>query len=202
MGGRGSGRRATFGLDADLCHRSHSIDLARLNREWQVRPRRWSILTWSARGKETGSIRLTATDSGIVLCYRARSRAGEWRDILETVPLETTATNFGGRRRWFKCLSCERRCRILYGGELFRCRKCHGLRYESQYEPSFGRAATRALKIREKLGDDGGLDDPFPPKPKGMHWRTYRRLEAREQDCQEQWASGTSAWMRGWSPTG
>ena len=27
----------------------------------------------------------------------------------------------------------------------------------------------------------------FPDKPKGMHWRTYRRLEERYEDLQARW---------------
>ena len=27
-----------------------------------------------------------------------------------------------------------------------------------------------------KLGGSGSMAEPFPAKPKGMHWRTYDRL--------------------------
>lgn len=92
------------------------------------------------------------------------------------------------------CPACNRRCRILYGpGSRFLCRRCGDLKYETQYEPDFARAATRALKIRERLGGRCGIDDPFPPKPKGMHWRTYQRLEAEEEALQRSWALGIAA---------
>jgi len=48
----------------------------------------------------------------------------------------------------------------------------------TQYEPPFARAAMRALKIGERIGGKGGIDEPFPEKPKSMHWKTYERLEA------------------------
>jgi hypothetical protein len=35
-------------------------------------------------------------------------------------------------------------------------------------------AARRAEKIRARLG--GTAAEPFRVKPRGMHWRTYRRL--------------------------
>ena len=109
------------------------------------------------------------------------------------MPLIETATRFGGYRTLFVCLSCNKRCRILYGGGHFRCRRCNRLRYETQYEPPFARAATRALKIRERLGSKDGIDDPFPTKPKGMHWKTYRRLEAEEERLQSAWEVGIMA---------
>lgn len=190
MGGRGSGRQAGLGLTVDLCHRSHSIDLCWLKRKRLLNPNRWSTLTWSVRGEKTGSIQITKAPDGVKLSYRARSRGEDWRSIEEIVPLVETGTNFNGRRQWFLCLSCRRRCRILYGGTLFRCRKCQGLRYETQYEPPFARAATRALKIRGKLGGQGGIDEPFPPKPQGMHWRTYDRLQADAEDANRRWVLG------------
>ena len=102
----------------------------------------------------------------------------------------------GGNRQWFECPSCRTRCRILYGGAFFRCRRCQGLKYETQYEPPFARAATRALKIRERLGSDGGIDEPFPPKPKGMHQKTYERLEAQAEKFDQKWAVGIARKFR------
>lgn len=193
MGGRGSGRSAGLGLTVDLCHRSHSIDLDWLRRRGLLVLGRWSTLTWSVRGERTGWIQLTLVPFGVKLSYRARQQGEEWQQIEEVIPLVDSRTNFGGRREWFRCLSCGRRCRIIYGGLLFRCRKCRGLRYESQYEPPFARAASRALRIREKLGGQGGIDDPFPTKPKRMRWRTYRHLENQDERLQRAWARGIAA---------
>jgi hypothetical protein len=94
----------------------------------------------------------------------------------------------GGRPEWFLCLSCRRRCRIIYSGLLFRFRKCRGSQYESRCEPPFAGAANRALKIREKLGGLGGIDDPFPKKPKGMHWRAYERRRRQAERLEQRWA--------------
>ena len=192
MGGRGSGRSASLGLGVELCHRSHAIDLAWLRRQKLLVQGRWSTLTWSVRGETTGSIQLAMVATGVMLNYRARQSGEDWRQIHEVISLIETTTNFDGRRQWFKCLGCGQQCRIIYGGIWFRCRKCRGLRYESQYEPPFARAASRALKIRDKLGGRGGIDDPFPEKPKGMHWRTYEKLRDMEEQLQEAWAVGIS----------
>jgi len=180
----------------DLCHRSHSIDLGWLNRKKLLNPGQWSSIRWSVRGKETGSIKLKLFGGGVELNYRARQRGEDWQQIEEVIPLVETTTNFAGRRQWFQCLSCSRRCRIIYGGVWFRCRKCQGLRYESQYEPPFARAASRALKIRDKLGGKGGIDEPFPEKPKGMRWRTYGRLMALDERLQRTWVGGIAAHFR------
>jgi hypothetical protein len=126
---------------------------------------------------------------------RTRSRGGDWQDVNELIPFVIRATRFSGHRRWFQCLSCRRRCQIIYGGSRFRCRRCYGLKYESQYEPAFGRAASRAHKILERLEYSGSLDDPFPPKPKGMHWKTYQWLVEEDERLQDLWAAGAMQLM-------
>jgi hypothetical protein len=63
------------------------------------------------------------------------------------------------------------------------------LRYQTQYEPTFARAAARALKIREHLVDKGGIDDLFPARPKNMHRKTYE-LEEEFYRLNDAWAVG------------
>jgi hypothetical protein len=66
---------------------------------------------------------------------------------------------------------------VLYcSGELFACRSCYGLAYESQQQDLTGRAHLKAQKIRMRLGGSGSPADLFPDKPRGMHWQTYERL--------------------------
>jgi hypothetical protein len=38
----------------------------------------------------------------------------------------------------------------------------------------------RSRRIRQRLGGSANLMEPFPERPKGMHWSTYLRLY---QDC-------------------
>ena len=187
---------ASFGIMVDKCSEYHSIDLAWLRREKLLRVGHGSTLTWSRGGQQSGSIRIHGLADGVRLNYRQRPAGGDWRDIEEIVPLVETLTRFGGRRLWFQCLSCQRRCRVLYGGSYFRCRRCHSLKYESQYEPAWGRSASRALKIRASLGNSAGVDDPFPCKPRGMHWATYRRLEAEYDGLIEDWAVGVMTMLK------
>lgn len=199
MGSRKSGRRATFGFTVTKCHEVHSVDLARLNRKMLLVPGRWSTLTWSQGNEATGSIRILCLEGALRLVYRARQTDGDWEDVSETIPLTETATAFGGRRQWLICLSCRKRCRVIYGGMRFRCRTCMGLRYDTQYEPVFARAATRALKIRARLGSKDGMDGPIPDRPKGMHRKTYDRLRAQEALMRDAWAIGV---LRRWGDIG
>lgn len=52
------------------------------------------------------------------------------------IPLQRTACHFGGSRIWFLCpnVNCTRRCKKLYlvTKEIFLCRKCLRLVYNSQ----------------------------------------------------------------------
>jgi hypothetical protein len=98
-----------------------------------------------------------------------------------------TDTRFGGRRRWFACPRCGSACRVLFGGGRFLCRSCHGLQYQSQCESAWSRATSRAQKLRMRLHGSANLLEPFPPRPKHMHHRTYRRLQALDS-----WLMGVS----------
>ena len=71
---------------------------------------------------------------------------------------------------------CGQRVAILYGYSIFACRECHQLAYQSQRETADNRALLRAQNIRKKLGGSANMLEPFPPKPKGIHWYTYWRM--------------------------
>ena len=193
MGGRGSGRSS--GFSANKCSDCLSVDLAWLRRKCLLIPGRSSTIRWSRGDNPTGAINVASEPAGLRLKYRSRSHGEEWHDINEFVPFIETATAFGGRRQWFCCLTCSRRCQVLYGGEYFRCRRCHRLKYDSQYEPAYARACSQSHKIRKRLGQSGSLDEPFPKKPKGMHWKTYNRLEELDEQLQNRWAVGVMQWI-------
>ena len=48
------------------------------------------------------------------------------------------------------------------------------------------RLILKAQKVRERLGGDLGVANPFPPNPKGMHWQRCERLRARHNQALEQ----------------
>ncbi len=110
-----------------------------------------------------------------------------WGDaIAGDVEMDWTRLPSGGKRPWFLCPSCGRRCGVLYAiGSRIICRKCGGLSYESQNEPMHFRAPRKAQKIRVRLG--GSVTEPFPSRPRYMHRRTYQRLRSQYEAAVEQY---------------
>lgn len=183
MGGPGSGNWWQSGRNT--VEGSNAIDVRLWKRKGYIPgPSRFTS-SWSRNGEGAGSIGVRIEgDHAVHLTYRSKSYgAEEWEDIEQRVPLEWTDCNLGGQRPWFRCsvrcndVYCGRRVSKLYaGGRLFACRHCYNLAYQSQHELPHGRATLRTQKIRMKLGGSPSLFDPFPDKPKGMHWKTYERL--------------------------
>lgn len=58
------------------------------------------------------------------------------------------------------------------------CRHCHKLAYPTQRQQADYRATSKAARIRKRLGWDAGILNLPGGKPKGMHWRTFERLQA------------------------
>jgi hypothetical protein len=99
-----------------------------------------------------------------------------------------TPCHYGGKRAWFVCPGgCGNRVAILYGESSLACRNCQELAYVSQRDSGWHRSLRQARTARMRLGGSVSLAEPLPGKPKGMHWRTYRRLyrqaAAQEQVC-------------------
>ena len=73
------------------------------------------------------------------------------------------------------------------GASISAAAKCYRLTYSSQYEEAWERVRGKAERVRKKLGDSKGLSagdfNPFPPRPKGMHRRTYERLALGFEDA-------------------
>jgi hypothetical protein len=136
------------------------------------------MVRWSRRGEEFASVQFGTETNQIRLHYKTRSRGGEWQEKNYPVEVEWMDCYFGGKRAWFRCPACDHRAAILYGAEVFACRPCLRLVYESQREAPHYRALSKAQAIHEKLGGTGITDDPVF-KPKGMHWRTYSRYMER-----------------------
>ena len=122
----------------------------------------------------------------VTLVYAVEEADQAPRPVMQRVALARTPCHFGGTCPWFRCPGCQRRRAVLYGvGGVFRCRVCHNLAYSSSRETTMYRMVRRAEAIQGKLGGarEGGVYLP-PPRPTGMHRRTYQRLCAKLEACQ------------------
>ena len=181
MGGFGSGRPS--GSGRDKVEYSRSIDVNRLHREGCLHAGRMGGWQWNQGAEKVASINLRAEPDWLHLSYRVRIAGGEWDNIEEPVRVVRVPCRFGGARPYFICpgvvndIACGRRVAKLHGpGRYFLCRHCYRLAHASQSEGTWDRTLRRANKIKQRLGGDPGMAAPFPPKPKGMWWRTYERL--------------------------
>jgi hypothetical protein len=130
---------------------------------------------WSRAGEPTGSMQFKIEGNVVLLEYLSDIDT----QIHQHVQLTWTSCALGGQRPWFRC-RCGRRAAVLYAvGEAFDCRRCCGLGYDSQYEGPAFRSLRRAHAIRQRLGGELDIFSPFPPKPRGMHRKTYDHLRDR-----------------------
>jgi hypothetical protein len=94
---------------------------------------------------------------------------------------------FGGHQWYFICPVTGRPASVLWrppGAKRFCSRQVwkHQVAYASQFLDRDNRAHHGQSKINARLCSIGKLDREewdFPPKPKWMRWKTYRRYEAR-----------------------
>lgn len=94
---------------------------------------------------------------------------------------------FGGRQWYFVCPVRNRLASVLWkppGSSRFYSRQTWGrqVAYPSQYLDRDNRAHAGQSKIKHRLCAIGKFDPEewdFPPKPKWMRWKTYRRYEEK-----------------------
>jgi len=187
------------------CDSCRSLDVGRLHREGRLTADQCFSVSWSYGGEPLGSVEVRTEPDAVVLTFRSRSLgSGEWRAVEQRIPIVWTSCNFGGQRPWFRCSAysdgqyCGRRVAKLYFGSsaVFACRHCNGLAYASQHEGPRDRARSKAQKIRERLGGSANLMEPFPNKPKRMHWSTYERLRGRAEAAETRSNALLMEWMR------
>jgi hypothetical protein len=104
----------------------------------------------------------------------------------QTIELVSLARHYGGRQWYFLCPRTGRRVSVLWkppGAQSFASRQSWGrqVAYRSQFRSPYRRACSGAEAIRYRLGgrDYSEWSGELPPRPKGMHWRTYEREIAR-----------------------
>ena len=112
----------------------------------------------------------------------------------QRIELHGAPRHFGGAQWYFLCPVTGRRVSVLWlppGARRFSSRQAWGrqVAYGSQFEAPHYRALSAAKDIRYELGGKHfvSLDGLMPPKPKGMHQRTYdtkiMRLRRYESAC-------------------
>lgn len=181
MGGIGSGRQ--YGQPtADSCRK---IDLAWMMRSGlAVEGRDVSgTLRWNSGDQSAGSISFRADmftegRERLLLSY-TRGSGDEREDVKQSVALTATRPNFGGKRWWMICP--YRGCRVakLYlppNGDRFASRNAWQLGYQSQRIAERDRPFEALFRLQKRLGCPQGWEQPIR-RPKGMHHRTFARLE-------------------------
>jgi len=165
--GRRSGR-----LTVDDCR---SIDVRQWHRQGRLEPGtsftlRWAVLEASPAGAMSVFVkgdRLAIDGMAIQLIWTGRGFKGKPQ----------------GRRVWFLCPRCSRRCCLLYSqGGPFACRICMGLSYPSENESTAARAARRAWRAIQQAAFDVNRKHG---KPKWMRWPTFWRRAAKAEAAEE-----------------
>ena len=96
------------------------------------------IVGWEYLSMSPDSIKLfidTRKPGEEVIYFLYTRTKGEHNEVCKyVVKLDTTPCNFGGKRYWFRCPLCKRRCLELFlplGEKVFACRLCYKLTYLS-----------------------------------------------------------------------
>lgn len=198
MGGLGSGSYYRFG-SRDRAEDCLSLDVRSWRRDGWLESGTGFTTTWRRyRWDSSIGVRVLGDAGGeraraVELSY-SWGAEGRKEDVSYAVPLSWTPCNFGGSRPWFVCpgvvnrVPCGRRAAKLYlKGRYFLCRHCHDLAYSSQQEVHRYAALRRCQRIRQKLGGSANMTEPFPKKPKGMHFKTYMRLFLEYEKANEEY---------------
>lgn len=182
MGGFGSGRwgggpTVEAGLRLDI----NDLLQKKIIVPWGLRS---GLLRWtnSATGEQIASM---GFDAYLVHGDGARARLRYSVDGVAQdywVQITTSPCNYGGVRWWWRCPLSGRRAAKLYlppGASIFACRNAYRLAYQSQRMTALDRSYERQRRLHRKLGIEcEGFDELPPPRPKGMHRKTFARLTA------------------------
>ena len=174
MGGWGSGSYYRMNSGKNTAESSLPLDIRKLKRAGCLTPGKYFGWQWSTGGNVHSSIGATVHKDYLLLQYTHRKT----EDIKQRIYFDRTPCNYGGERIWFYCPHCGRRCAVVYGaGKYFACRKCYDLTYETCNETPRDRIASKANKLRKKIGARPGCFNELPIfKPKGMHQTTWDKI--------------------------
>jgi hypothetical protein len=147
----------------------------------------WNTLRWTRSGEPWAEVKLRlelrSNDGTAWLRYNNEHVTQKAGPQNHAVSLVATPCRFGGQRWCWICPETYKQVRCLYlpnGGDRFLSRGAYGLSYTSQRQAPTGRMHDRSRKLYMRLGANyRGLCWEWPPKPKGMHQRTYETICAR-----------------------
>ena len=178
MGGYGSGRGERFGGRRTTLAALGRLDVRRLQRQGYLDgAEHWLIV------RQHGRLLLL-----VVTREDGRLAVEPWGRDRQRIPLDWTPCHYGGMRPWLRCPRCARRRAVLHiVGARVQCRHCARLPYASQHTTAEDRRYQKVRTIRDRLGASPNLAEPISPgtKPRGMHWRTWERLRAQEQQAHQ-----------------
>jgi hypothetical protein len=160
------------------CERHLALDIRLLARRGYLMSAWCGSLSWTRNGEPAGTISMRAADSHVRLIYTWTPSGGEPHAMDYPVRIARTPCRYGGSRPWFRCPRCQCRRAVLYGTASdgrFGCRNCMRLGYASEAEDALGRTWRRQRRLAARLGAEDDTD-MHPPRPKGMHQRTYERV--------------------------
>lgn len=152
-------------------------------------------LQWTSRGEPSGDVSYSCDmihPEFSVLELRftvSKPATGESQKHTQRIRLSYTVPKFGGKRWWMHCPVNGERVGKLYvppGGDIFASRKAWGIGYRSQRIPDMEKPFEALFRLQRRLGCEEGWEMPIR-RPKGMHHRTYAKLEDRywqlDQEC-------------------
>lgn len=171
------------------CEDTIDLNVNRLRRYGSFEKGAAHGITWTRNGEQWAQIAVQNIGSSTIrLFYWSDGKKQDYH-----VHLTFTPCRYGGQRPWFVCPCCHRRVGVLLlSWGRFVCRHCGGFCYQTQLEQFMGRSLIRGERLMSRIG---GREDPDdPPKPKGLHWKTYWRIfERANKAFDRSWAKKLAA---------
>jgi hypothetical protein len=199
MGGIGSGSRPQRRVVED-CLILEADVLAKLGC-FQVGLLTQKEISWKIDGVTTATAKLEVD----LRCERHQPQLhltlsqSNQEDFTQIIALRDITPTFGGIRWFFKARGGGKRCQKLYlppRARRFATREEYQLTYRSKQMAHADRIRVRAHRLRESL--PGAPFNQYPPRPRGMHRKTYNEIVCRLQESdakvQDQWRAYLWKW--------
>lgn len=158
MGGSGSGNWYRWQSKKSTVEDSLTLSMATFRK--RIIHGESGTLTWTWTSGRKSSVSYLMRWDNAAPALHVYYRLGGSENIVFSVGLEVTPTQFGGQRWWFNCplmvngSPCNRRVGKLHlplGAKYFGCRQCHKLTYRSSQE------AHQTERVFGRLGIDPSL---------------------------------------------